>query len=492
MSCNLFTFCLYITICISSILCSENISSIEHITLQNFESKISSQPSTLVEFYIDQCNACEMLASDYQQAHDQLHANNIDIYKVHCHDQKELCRNLKIHAYPTIKSYKNGKYRSDVIERTAKDLVNIVMKLSKPSCSKLSSDKVQEFVRDSNLSYIAYLLPDSENAVQFENATEIFQEIADFGLISSEKDQRIEVYHNGVLDSRATLNVTTLDPEQLQIFILVERLPLIGSLDENTYGDYWMTGLPIVHLFYTTDAEKEDLVQLSTDLAKEFRYNATIGVINASIHASHAQSIGLNDQKFPACSIFHPTKLHKFPMAQDKDITKEGLKQHIQDVITENVLPFIISAEPPSPNNDPVMIIVRKQFNDLVLDPKKDALVMFYTSDCAACKRFSHYFDMIGMAFSNHKNTTIIGKMNLNTNDPPEVDLVIEYVPTLCLFPASSDDKTLTKSFVIYEGDFSLDSIFDFLKQHSVHKVEPQDYNEGDIEDEYDEEHLEL
>lgn len=491
MNYNLLAFCFYIIIFISSVLCSENTSSIEHITLQNFESIISSQPATLVKFYIDRCSACKALASDYQQAHDQLHTNNIHIYEVHCQDQEELCKNLKIQGYPTIKSYKNGKYRSDVIERTAKDFVNIVTRLSKPSCFKLSSDKVQEFVLDSDLSYIAYLLPDSENAVKFENATEIFQEIADFALVSSEKDQKIEVYHNGVLDTRATLNITTLDSEQLQMFILVERLPIVGSLDENTYGHYWMTGLPIVHLFYMTDSEKETLEQLATDLAKQFRYNATFGVIDAFVHASHAQSIGLSDQKFPACSIFHPIKLYKFPMAQDKDITKEDLAQHIQDVITGNALPLVISSEPPSPNNDPVMIIVRKQFDELVLNPKKDVLVMFYTSWCQACKRFSPHFDMIGMAFANHKNTTIIGKMNLDTNDPPEIDLVIESIPTLCLFPSSSDGKTPSKSFVIYEGDFSMDSIFDFLKQHSVHKAEPQDYNEDEFEDD-DEEHVEL
>lgn len=468
---------------------------IPRLTTSDFDSALQAKPIALVKFFTEWCGVCKKLAPVYQETHDRLKENGIFMCEVDCQKEADLCQELDVQGYPTLKVFRNGQYHSDIDERTSDSLVRLVVRLSQPSCKDLNDDnQIPEFLKGSDLAFVAHIPAGSSDLINmFKNQTTHLHGIADFALVplKSNEKPKIQTYRNGTLDEDATFTSDSWTDEALRIFLNVERLPLLGHLDENTYDRYWKAGLPIVHLFYMTDDDVASLTAMVRDLSKRFRYKATFGLIDAFAHAAHATSIGLSNQSFPACSIFHPVQLTKFPASQENPLSKEALEKHVESVLSGSIEPFIISDVAPVPNDDHIKIIVRKEFDELVLDPSRDVLVMFYASWCQACKRFSPHFDMLAMSFSHKKDMVTIGKMNLDLNDPPEVDLVIQTIPTLCLFPAAEDGKTVHKNFFKYEGDFSLESIYDFLKQRSTHKVEPQSYNEQDFEEE-DDEHVDL
>lgn len=78
-------------------------------------------------------------------------------------------------------------------------------------------------------------------------------------------------------------------------------------------------------------------------------------------------------------------KNQKFPFTGTK-LSEKLVSKFVQDYVDGKVEPSVKSEPIPEKQDGPVMVIVAKNYKDIVLDDKKDVLVEFYAPWCGHCK----------------------------------------------------------------------------------------------------------
>jgi len=121
--------------------------------------------------------------------------------------------------------------------------------------------------------------------------------------------------------------------------------------------------------------------------------------------------------------------------------------------------PTIKSEEIPEPNDQPVTILVAKNFDEIVNDATKDVLVEFYAPWCGHCKHLAPIYEELGKAFENVQNV-VVAKIDATANDVNPA-LGIRGFPTIKFFPANNKQNPID-----YNGDRTLTDFVSFIKQH--------------------------
>ena len=121
--------------------------------------------------------------------------------------------------------------------------------------------------------------------------------------------------------------------------------------------------------------------------------------------------------------------------------------------------PFLKSAEIPAENNEPVKILVGKNFNSMVFDSGNDVLVKFYAPWCGHCKKIAPIWDEVAKDLIDVKGLTI-AKMDSTANEVEGVE--IRGYPTLKFYPAGS------KTPIDYDGERGAEDIKNWLKEKSA------------------------
>lgn len=115
------------------------------------------------------------------------------------------------------------------------------------------------------------------------------------------------------------------------------------------------------------------------------------------------------------------------------------------------------SQEIPQDNNGPVVIVVGKNFHDIVINSSKDIFILFYTSWCPWCKKLMPIWEKLGKELQK-PDDTIIAKMDTSANEYE--NLKINAVPTMKLYKASGGDSLIYP----YKEPRTLDALLTYLK----------------------------
>jgi len=117
----------------------------------------------------------------------------------------------------------------------------------------------------------------------------------------------------------------------------------------------------------------------------------------------------------------------------------------------------------PESNDEPVTILVGKNFNDIALDTTKDVFVEFYAPWCGHCKKLAPVWDELGKAFDDNEKI-VIAKMDATANSVPD-EINVKGFPTLILFTADN------KQGITYSGERDLASLKKFVTENASNKV---------------------
>ena len=148
-------------------------------------------------------------------------------------------------------------------------------------------------------------------------------------------------------------------------------------------------------------------------------------------------------------------------------ITAQSVLQFVTDWEAGKLNSTLKSEEIPATQEGPVVVLVGKSFDSIVLDPTKDVLVKFYAPWCGHCKKIAPIYDEVATKLANNKNL-IIAKMDSTLNETDKVS--IQGFPTIKFWPAGKKDAPMD-----FEGDRTVDGFVDFLTKHSSNKVEAKD-----------------
>ena len=99
-----------------------------------------------------------------------------------------------------------------------------------------------------------------------------------------------------------------------------------------------------------------------------------------------------------------------------------------------------------------------KNYEEIVMDEKKDVLVKFYAPWCGHCKKLAPEWEKVAEHFAGVENL-VIGKFDATTNEAEGVQ--VQGYPTLTFYPRDN------KAGVNYDGERNFDAIKKWLEENS-------------------------
>jgi len=147
--------------------------------------------------------------------------------------------------------------------------------------------------------------------------------------------------------------------------------------------------------------------------------------------------------------------MQKFKPSEMK-LDEESIKKFIEQFLADELKPDLLSEEVPEDwDQKSVKTLVGKNFNEVVNNPEKTTLVMFYAPWCGHCKKLEPMWDELGEKYKDLKNVTI-AKMDSTKNEIEHFK--IRAFPTVKIFL-----KDVTKS-KDYNGERTVDGIIKFIE----------------------------
>jgi protein disulfide isomerase family A protein 3 len=201
-------------------------------------------------------------------------------------------------------------------------------------------------------------------------------------------------------------------------------------------------------------------------VAQDYKNQMRFAVSNKDDFSHELEEYGLADKKSSEKPIVagQNEKGEKFYMTDE--FSPENLKKFVDDVLAGKLQAYLKSEAVPENNNEPVKVVVAKNFKQIV-DQDKDVLVEFYAPWCGHCKKLAPIFDELGIKMKNED--VVVAKMDATANDVPSHFTVTGF-PTLYWVP-----KGKKMDPVRYGGGRELDDFVKYIAKESTKELKGYD-----------------
>lgn len=347
-----------------------------------------------------------------------------------------------------------------------------MIKQSLPAVSILTKDGLEDFKKADKVVLVAYI--DAGDKASNETFAEVAEKLRDNYPFGASNDAAlaeaegvtapaIVLYKD--FDEGKSVFSEKFDVEAIEKFAKTASTPLIGEVGPDTYSDYMSAGLPLAYIFAETAEERKEISDALKPIAEAQRGVINFATIDAKQFGAHAANLNLKAEKFPAFAIQEIAKNQKFPFDQEKEITHDVIKAFVDDFVAGKVEPSIKSEPIPTSQEGSVVVVVAKNYDDIVLDDAKDVLVEFYAPWCGHCKALApKYEDLASLyAKSEFKDKVVIAKVDATANDVPDE---VQGFPTIKLFPAGAKGEPVT-----YSGSRTVEDLIKFIAENGKYKA---------------------
>ncbi|KAI0691374.1 disulfide isomerase [Cytidiella melzeri] len=453
-------------------------SDVINLTAENFESTVNPEELILVEFFAPWCGHCKALAPHYEEAATVLKdKNNIKLAKVDCVDNADLCQQNGISGYPTLRVYRSGEHTAYSGPRNTEGIVSYMVKQSLPAVAQITIDTFHEFKTADKIVALAFLSsPTEAPAPEFSAYANKHRDEYLFGVTTDKeviesagvKPPAVILYRS--FDEPATeypYPVPSLTSDDFDAWIKELAVPVIDQVSGENYQVYATSGKPLAYLFLDpSDEKRQQYIDAIHPIALKYKGKVNFVWIDAIQFGDHGKALNLVEAKWPSFVVQDIKKQLKYPLDQNKEVTPEVVDEMVENYLTGKLEPALKSQPIPDSQDEPVFVLVEKQFDEVVFDDKKDVFVEFYAPWCGHCKRLKPIWDDVGKHFAEFSDSLVVAKMDATENDiPPSAPFQIAGFPTIKF------KKAGTREFIEYDGDRSLESLIAFVEENASNKL---------------------
>ncbi|KAF2835907.1 protein disulfide isomerase [Patellaria atrata CBS 101060] len=450
-------------------------SDVHDLKSDTFADFVKEHDLVLAEFFAPWCGHCKALAPEYEEAATQLKEKNIQLAKVDCTEETELCQTYGVEGYPTLKVFRGPDSITPYSgQRKAQAIVSYMVKQSLPAVSVLAKDTLEDFKTSDKVVIVGYFAADDKSSNEtFSSVADglrddyLFGATSDATLAEAEGVSQPAIVLYKTFDEGKDTFTEKFTKEAIEKFAKTSATPLIGEVGPETYAGYMAAGIPLAYIFAATPEERERFAKELKPVATKHKGVVNIATIDAEAFGQHGANLNLEVGKWPAFAIQETVKNQKFPFDQTKEITAESIGQFVDDFVAGKVSPSIKSEPVPETQEGPVHVVVAHNYDDLVLNSDKDVLLEFYAPWCGHCKALApKYEELAALYFNNpeYAEKVIVAKVDATANDVPDE---IQGFPTIKLFPAGKKSDPIS-----YSGSRTVEDLANFIRDNGKHAVD--------------------
>jgi protein disulfide-isomerase A1 len=444
------------------------------LTDDNFDEALAEHPALLVEFYAPWCGHCKNLAPEYAKAAEEL--GNMDppmyVAKVDATAATEVGKKYEIQGFPTLKFFKNGAVSEYQAGRTAKDIVDYVVKKSGPTVQTVeSADALKKITDDNEVVVIAAVDSfDGDKAAIFEKAAGAFDDITyvavtDADLVSEYNLAVGEVVAVRKFDEPVVKFEGDFVADAITSFAKDNSMPLVVTFSQDKASQIFGGGID-VHMLVFADADADYYTEL-VDGVKGAASENKGEIMHIVIPPSEDRILdffGLKEADLPAITLVNMAEgMKKYPYtgALDASTFAEDVAAFEKKYLAGDLKPVLKSAEPVDDSDEAVKVIVGKDFEERVVESDKDVLLEFYAPWCGHCKQLAPKYEELAERFAD-EDQVLIAKMDATENEVDHPGVDVKGFPTILFFPAG--DKQNPQ---VYEGARDVEGMASFLKENA-------------------------
>lgn len=464
---------------------------------KNFTDGLKNSKFALVEFYAPWCGHCKSLKGPYAEAasklKEELKEVDVILAKVDATVEKTVSQEHDIKGFPTLKWFIDGKLASDYNGgRTTSEIINWIKKKTGPAAAAVESADALDKAQKEEVA--AYLYVEKEEGAAYDAYMSIAQKTEDISFylvkdadlakkLGLTKAPGVAVSRNfagfdAVVVSSESKDATlaSADEEGIKTFLLQNKLPAYLPFSKETSQRIFGSGIDHQIII----AAPADQVKKNSDLVKAIEgakeNRGKVVTVLSDLAAPDAGPVleffGFDkESKTAMVAGFLASGGKKYQFPEDQKITSETLVQFAKDVIAGKAQARMKSAEiPAEPFEEDVRVIVGKNFDDVVLDPKKFVLLEVYAPWCGHCKKLAPVYSKLGAMFKDN-DKVVIAKMDGTQNEVGHVD--VKGFPTIVYFDAKEGATAEP-----YEGARDLDALQKFVEEKSGVKAEKKEQHE--------------
>ncbi|KAF2366681.1 disulfide isomerase [Trinorchestia longiramus] len=441
----------------------------------DFDSKLATIDTALVMFYAPWCGHCKRLKPEFARAATDLKDNDppVVLVQVDCTEAgKETCGRFGVSGYPTVKIFKGGEVSSDYNgPREYSGIVKFMKAQVGPASKELKSIADTEAFLSKNEVGVVYFGDGSLKSV-FLKTADIMREKVRFGHVADADTLKKYDFDNAIVLFRPQVMSNKFEPgfvkyegiedkSEIKKFINENYHGLVGHRTSDSAGDFQS---PLVVAYFSVDYVKNPKGtnywrNRVLKVAQNYKSDFSFAVANNNDFAHEIEEFGLtyvSGDKPVVCA--RDADGRKFVMKDEFSV--ETFESFVKQLKAGELEPFVKSEPIPESQGD-VIVAVGRNFDDVVTNSGRDALVEFYAPWCGHCKKLAPIYEDLGAAMAD-EDVDII-KVDATANDvPPSFN--VRGFPTLYWKPKSGKP-------VSYEGGRELDDFIKYIAKHSTEEL---------------------
>jgi protein disulfide-isomerase A1 len=432
-------------------------------TTDTFDEMINKYDNILVEFYAPWCGHCKKLAPEYSQAAAQLKKSDppVPLAKVDATIEKVLATRFSIQGLPTFKLFVKGQESEYKGGRTKSEIVDWIMKKTGPPSRLLADQAAVDAAKTDNKVVVVYYGAESDAeygvyttvAATTENVvfTHVFN--ADLAAEAGAKVVLYKQFDEGTNKLEGEVSAATLKD-----FIDGNRYEIVMPFEgEDPINRIFQQEQSAIILF-SDKAGDHETVFATFAKANRGRIIFSQSRTNEGLGQRLAEYIGVKSEDAPCVRLINPSAGDLSKYIYDGAINAEELQAFLGKWEAGTLERTFKSADVPATNDEPVKVIVGKNFDEYVTNSGKDVLLEFYAPWCGHCKTLAPKYDEAAAKLLHMSDKLTIAKMDATENEVPGV--AVQGFPTLKFWKAGQATP------IDYDGARETDGIIDWLKKN--------------------------